>query len=171
MIILLLVVLLYTIVVGRLQVQVVDEMRRAHVYVIQHGLELGSRESWTQFCPDGLPLFAPQVHQVVEQLVVLKRNIVLVPVDERPEVLYHSGVHQPRVSEHQQRCASLVHADIPLPVVPLVQRVDHVDERYVTHDHIDQATERRQRYVMRYAQPGPLAVVVRPVPVTHARDE
>jgi len=154
-----------------LLIQVVDQTRRAHIYVTQHGLELCGRESRTQLGPNCFPLFTPQVHQVIEQLVVHERHLARVPVDERSEVLYHDSVYQLGVTDHQQRLASLVDAEIPLPVKSVIQRIDGVDERYAAHHHVTQAAEQRRRRGVRYAEPDPLSIVVRQVHVTQERDE
>lgn len=154
-----------------LLIQVVDQTRSAHVYVAQHGFELCGRESRTQLGPNCFPLFSPQVHQVIEQLVVHERHLARVPVDKRSEVLDHDSVYQLRVTDHQQRFASLVDAEIPLPVESAVQRMDSVDERFAAHDHVTQAAERRRWCGVRYPEAGPLSVMVRQVHVSQECDE
>lgn len=108
---------------------------------------------------------------MIEQLVVHERLLASVSVDERSEVLYHDGVHQLRVANHQQRLASLEDAEIPLAVELAVQRMDDVDERCAARDHVAEAAEWRCRHGLRYSELRPLTVVVCQVKVAQEHDQ
>lgn len=108
---------------------------------------------------------------MVEQLVVLKRYLVGVPVAEVRKVTDHGAVHQLGVAEHQQRLARLVNPEIPASVELVVERMHQLDERRAAHDGVGQVTEQRHRPVgVRHAKTLPLGVVVRQIRVPQDSD-